>query len=131
MADLLMPRPLAVANEWLKAQEAVTAICGKRISPMLIATLPAIRLTNVGTIERGPEEALQRIQVECWADTYDEAELLALTVVSVIPEARGQWAAGYCAGGAVESGPFDSPAPESEKYRQQLDVALQLFPNTL
>lgn len=129
MSDLLMPRPLAVVNQWLKAQAAVTAICGKRIAPFLDTVLPAIRLTNVGTIERSAEEALQRIQVECWAQTYDKAEELALTVVSVLPEARGQWDAGYCAGGTVEAGPFDAPDPDSEKYRQQLDLALWLYPN--
>lgn len=130
MPDLLMPPALKVVNEWLKGQSTVTALCGKRISPVLDATLPAIRLTNVGPIERGPEEALQRIQVECWAATYDDAEKLANTVVSVLPEARGQWTSGYCAGGAVEAGPFDSPDPESEKYRVQLDVGLWLYPNS-
>jgi hypothetical protein len=130
MPDLLMPAALKVVNEWLKAQTAITDICGKRISPKLDTVLPAIRLTNVGPIERGPEEALQRIQVECWAASYDDAEKLANTVVSVLPEARGQWTSGYCAGGAVESGPFDSPDLESEKYRQQLDLALWLYPNS-
>lgn len=130
MPDLKMPRSLKVVNEWLKAQTAVTDLCGKRISPKLDTVLPAIRLTNVGPIEQAPEEALQRIQVECWALTYDEAEDVALTVVSVLPEVRGQWTAGYCAGGAVEAGPFDSPDPPSEKYRQQLDLALWLYPNS-
>lgn len=130
MPDLKMPPALKVVNEWLKAQTAITNLCGKRISPKLDATLPAIRLTNVGPIERGPEEALQRIQVECWAMTYDAAEDLANTVVSVLPEAHAQWPSGYCAGGSVESGPFDSPDPESEKYRQQLDLALWLYPNS-
>jgi len=129
MPDAKMPRALKVVNEWLKAQAAVTDLAGKRISHKLDAQLPAIRLTNVGPIERGPEEALQRIQVECWAETYDDAEDLANVVVSVLPEARGEWPAGYCAGGGVESGPFDSPDPESEKYRQQLDLALWLYPN--
>lgn len=129
MPDAKMPRSLKVVNEWLKAQAAVTAIAGKRISYKLDTTLPAIRLTNVGPIQRGPEEALQRIQVECWAATYDDAEDLANTVVAALPEARGQWTSGYCAGGSVESGPFDSPDPNSEKYRQQLDLALWLYPN--
>lgn len=129
MPDLVMPPPLKVANQWLKAQERVTQLCDKRIAPKLDAKLPAIRLTNVGPVDQGPEEALVRVQVECWAMTYDEAEQLALAVVSVIPEAAGQWPAGYCAGGAVLAGPFDSPDPASEKYRLQLDVGLRIYPN--
>jgi len=122
-------RPLAVVNQWLKSQARVTDLCGKRIAPKLDPVLPAIRLTNVGPIERGPEEVKWRVQIECWAETYDEAEALALAVVSVVPMARGSWPAGYCAGGSVESGPFDSPDPPSEKFRLQLDVGLWTYPN--
>ncbi|MGI8682070.1 MAG: hypothetical protein ACR2JO_08065 [Mycobacteriales bacterium] len=131
MANALMPRTVALVNEWLKAQPAITAVCGKRISYALGGTYPAIRLADIGPITRGPEEALRRIQVECWADDYDTAERLAATVESVLPEAVGAWPSGYCAGGSVESGPFASPDPNSVRYRHQLDVALWLYPSTI
>ena len=129
MADARIPPVLRVVNEWLKAQGSVTAICGKRISPKLTGDYPAIRLTDLGPMERGPEEHLRRIQVECWADDYATAEDLAAEVERHLLEARGQWPSGYCAGGTVESGPFASPDDTSQRYRHQLDVALWIYPS--
>lgn len=129
MADALMPATLHVVTEALLAQTAVTEKCGNRISYRLGATFPAIRLTDVGTVERAPEEALHRVQVECWAAKYDDAERLAASVVSVVSDLRGDWPSGYCAGGTVESGPFDSPDENSERFRVQLDLALWLYPS--
>lgn len=123
-----MPRTLLVVADWLKAQTPVTDIIGKRVSYRLGTTFPAIRLTDLGPIERGPEEALRRIQIECWADDYGTAEDLAAEVERHLPEARSQWPSGYCAGGAVESGPFASPDENSERHRHQLDVALWIYP---
>lgn len=128
MPNAKMPPPLRIVNEWLKAQAAVTAICGKRIDHTLAGVYPAIRLTDFGPIQHGPEEDLRRIQIECWAADYGTAEDLAATVVSVIPESVGTWATGYCAGGDVVSGPFANPDQNSERYRHQLDVALWLYP---
>lgn len=128
MSNTLMPSAIYVVNEWLKAQPAVVAVCGKRISYTLGSTYPAIRLADVGPIQRGPEETLRRIQVECWADDYDTAERLAAKVEAALPEARGTWSSGYCAGGSVESGPFANPDSNSQRYRHQLDVALWLYP---
>lgn len=128
MPNAVMPSSVEIVNQWLKAQEPVTDICGKRISYTLTGTYPAIRVTDVGPIERGPEEVLRRIQIECWADDYDKAEQLALRVEAHIPEARGQWPAGYCAGGDVVAGPFANPDQKSQRYRFQLDVGLWLYP---
>ena len=128
MPDAVMPRAVLMATKWLQAQAAVTALVGQRISYRLGGTYPAIRITDIGTIDRGPEEELRRLQIECYADDYDDAERIAATVVSVLPEARGQWADGYCAGAAVESGPFHNPDPDPERHRHQLDIAFALYP---
>lgn len=129
MADALMPATVKLASEALQAQEAIAAIVGRQVSYRLGKTFPAIRLTDVGTIDRGPEEALNRIQVECWAEKYDDASELARTVVSVVGDLAGEWPAGYIAGGGVEAGPFDSPDDNSERYRVQLDLGLWLYPS--
>ena len=128
MADALMPPAVRLAADWLQAQAAVTAAAGKRISYRLTGTYPAIRLTDLGPMGRDEGGALRRIQIECWADDYDIAERLAAAVESVVPEAHGDWPSGYCAGGDVESGPFASPDPASQRFRHQLDVALWLYP---
>ena len=129
MPNAVMPKTTKLVGEWLKAQSAVSAVVAARVSYRLTGTYPAIRLTDLGPIECGPEEALRRIQIECWADDYDTAENLALAVESVLPEARGTWPSGKCAGGSVASGPFANPDPASQKYRHQLDVALWLYPS--
>lgn len=128
MADALMPPTILLVSQALKAQASVAALTA-HVSYRLTGTFPAIRLTDVGTIDRAPEEALHRVQVECWAEKYDDAEALARTVVSVVGDLQGEWPAGYIAGGSVESGPFSSPDDNSERYRHQLDLALWLYPS--
>lgn len=128
MADALMPPTVRLVADWLQAQAAVAAVVGMRVSYRLTGTYPAIRVADLGPIQRGPEEALRRVQIECWAADYDDAERLAATVESVLPEARGAWPSGYCAGGSVESGPYSNPDETSQKFRHQLDVALWLYP---
>lgn len=128
MPDLVMPRAVLMATKWLQAQSAVTTLVGQRISYRLDGTYPAIRITDVGTISRGPEEELRRLQIECYADDYDVAERIAATVVSVLPEARGTWAGGWCAGAGVESGPFSNPDVDPQRHRHQLDVAFAIYP---
>lgn len=128
MPHALMPRAALLATQWLQSQTRVTNHVGNRVSYRLGGTYPAIRVTDLGAIERGPEEQLRRLQIECWADDYDKAEAIAAAVESVVPEAAGVWPAGRCAGGAVESGPFSNPDTESEKFRHQLDVALWIYP---
>jgi hypothetical protein len=123
-----MPRKVLLVTQWLQSCTPVTEICGTRISYRLDGTYPAIRVADVGPIERGPEEVLQRIQIECWAEDYDTAEQLALAVEAVVATARGEWPAGYCAGGDVDAGPYFSPDPQSERFRHQLDLALWFYP---
>lgn len=129
MPDALMPRTALLVSQWLTSQEAVSAIIGHRASYKLGPLYPAIRITDLGPIERGPEEALKRIQIECWAQDYDTAERLAATVESLVDTSHGEWPAGYCAGGSVESGPFPGPDEESGRWRWQLDLGLWLYPS--
>lgn len=128
MPDAVMPRAVLMATKWLQAQASVTALVAQRISYRLDGTYPAIRITDIGVIARGPEEELRRLQFECFADDYDEAERIAATVVSVLPEARGTWAGGHCAGASVESGPFSNPDVDPQRHRHQLDIAFAIYP---
>lgn len=128
MADLVMPRAVLMATRFLQAQARITDVVSTRISYKLHATLPAIRITDIGVMWRGPEEELRRLQIECFALNYDDAENLANRVVSVLPDARGEWADGYCAGAGVEAGPFSNPDVDPEKFRHQLDIAFAIYP---
>ena len=125
-----MPNPVAVVNAWAKAQSTVTAICGTRISYRLTGTYPAIRLADIGPVERAPGERASRVQVECWADDYDTSVALAAAVDAAVEDGtlRGTWASAPCSGGAVVFGPMAMPDPESTKFRQQLDLELWLYP---
>jgi hypothetical protein len=126
--DLVLPSAVKVVNAWAKSRPAITDLVGKRISPVLDRTLPAIRLTNVGPRDRGPEEALARVQVECWSDDHDTAEDIANAVVAQLPSLPGEWAGGWCAGGGVAMGPFSSPDPQTERARYLLDLEIWIYP---
>lgn len=129
MADAKMPNPLWVVSTWIKTLETAAA---KRVSPKLSATMPAIRLANVGPRDRGPEEQLARVQVECWADSEDEAQDLAAEVEAGLPDLAGTYEAdgAVCAGGSVAAGPYTANDPNSQRYRYILDVELWLYPLT-
>jgi hypothetical protein len=123
-----MPPPLLVVKDWLRSVAPVTAVVDTRISHRLPGTFPSIRLTDVGVASRSPEEALHRVQIECWGDDYDVTEDLALEIERHIPEARGAWPNGYCAGGSVDVGPFSSPDQKTGRQRHLLEVVLWLYP---
>lgn len=128
MTNAKQPDPLPVVATWLKNQPAVTAVIAKRVAPYLTGAYPAVRLADVGPRDRGPEEALNRVQIECWADDYDSASDLARVIERHVPELRGAYAGAWCAGGAVALGPFASPDTSSNRYRHILDVELWLYP---
>lgn len=131
MGDMKMPNPLWVVNDWIKA---LNTAAGNRVAPKLPGTMPAIRIANVGPRDRGPEEHLARVQVECWADDDDAAANLAATVEAGVPDLAGTYpyptdgVYAHCAGGGVAAGPFAAPDPNSQRYRYILDVELWLYP---
>lgn len=129
MADQLLPDPVDVVNAWWKTRPALTALTGKRVDTVLGSTMPAVRLTNLSPRARGPEESLARVQVECWSDDRDEANLIGRTVEAELPTLHGAYGGGWCAGAAVVIGPFDSPDPETERARSLLDLELWLYPS--
>jgi hypothetical protein len=120
-------RPLGIAAEWLKADAGVSSIIVKRIGPVLHSTMPAIRLADLGPINRSTAGDWRLVQVECWAKDYDTAEQLAAAVERATETARGTYTDGYCSGAHVEAGPYANPDPNSERFRHQLDVALLLY----
>lgn len=127
--NTVLPNAVRLVAEWAKSRPAIAAIAAKRISYALGTTYPAIRLADVGPRARGPEEALSRVQVECWADDHDTASLLARTVEAEVPTLRGTYpGGGYCAGAAVVIGPFASPNQASARFRFLLDLELWVYP---
>lgn len=129
-ADPVLPKGVLLVSQWLCSIEAVVDVIeDRKPSYRLGATYPQIRLVDVGPMERCAGEVKRRIQVECWAEDYDTAEDLALVIEAEIPTIRGQWPAGYCAGGGVESGPRSSPDDQAKKFRHLLDLGVWLYPN--
>lgn len=130
MATAKMPNAVWLVSTWAKSRPTITALVSKRISHQLGATFPAIRLADVGPRDRAPEEALNRVQVECWADDYDTADDIARTVESEVDSLRGSYptVGAFCAGGSVALGPFASPDESSARYRFLLDLELWVYP---
>lgn len=127
--DLPLTRPLKIVRDWLRSLDAVTDLVEKRISWKLTGAYPAIRLADLGPMNRSAAGDWRRVQVECWAQDYDDAEQLAAVIAAAADtsSARGAWANGYCAGSTVVLGPLSSPDQQSERSRHLVDVAFLLF----
>ena len=125
----MVPNPVKTFTRWAQAQPSVTALCSNRVSYRLEGTYPAIRVTDVGPVERAPGERFNRVQVECWAADYDSAFSLASAVDQAIQDGtlRGVWGGQPCAGGAVVSGPFANPDETTQKFCHTFDVDMWLY----
>lgn len=126
----LLPSAAVLTVAWLKAQPDLAAIHGGRVGTKLNAILPAIRVQRVGGISRDTYEDQPLVQVECWGADEGTADLLARTVVAVLPQVRGTYATGRIYTYAVESGPFWAPDDPSlsNNARYLLTVRLLTTP---
>ncbi len=109
MTVTLLPSAVVVTVGWLKTNPDLAAIHGGRVGTKLNATLPAVRVQRIsGTVVEVWEDS-PVLQVECWAATEGEADLLARTVIGALPTVRGTYASGRVWTYQVESGPFWAP----------------------
>ncbi|WP_137387968.1 DUF3168 domain-containing protein [Rhodoligotrophos defluvii] len=114
----------------LTADATVTGLVGSRIYPVVLPQkprLPALTYTTISDIGQhgsgGPLKLSRpRIQVDCWAETYDQARVLAAAVKRALDGKRAQL--GSEADGRIVQGLFfDSERdlfgaePEPKQYR--------------
>jgi len=101
---------------------------GGRVSTVLDATLPALRVTKVGDLEAPTTwEATPLYQVEVWADDEFTAGDLAWRITNVWPRAVAQVAGNAVVHARwVEANPFPSPDPETEKPRFLVTLGIRL-----
>jgi hypothetical protein len=116
---------------FLRSRGAVTALSGTRISVKLDSGDPSIRYSLAGgRAAWGEHDPL--MLVECWgrANATDDgtAHRMAREVAEAVEGLRGSWGGCWVAGASVESGPSDSPDPQTSRPRALVTVRLQSYP---
>lgn len=129
MPDPLLPSPEVLLGGFLRAHPALSPLHGGRVGTRLSGVYPAIRLARLGSPARERWEDRPTVQVECWADEQAHADLLARTVVAVMPEVLGAHAGGVVSGWEITLGPLWSPDPTTGRARYLVDLQLQIHPS--
>jgi len=129
MPSALLPDAEVLMVDFLATHPNLTALVGERVGTGLDNDLPAIRVTRMGRAPTATWEDVPELQLECWAETQNEASVLARTVVSVLPDVVGEHAEGAVRGWAITLGPLWSPDPDTDLARYLVDVSLLTYPN--
>lgn len=131
----LAPEPTDALINFLKADTAIVAISGNRVSTTKIDTpLPRIQITMTpGPVTEHFEETTE-FQVDCWGGTSAtgerEAKTLARTVCNRIDAMRGPLAGGAVTVAVPTVKPFDLPDPTTGRPRSVCQVAITISPNS-
>jgi hypothetical protein len=105
----LLPSAAAVTVAALKSSTDLNAVTGGRVGTRLNATLPAVRVQRVAGTSPDPWQDQPVMQLDCWGAKEEDADLLARTLVAVLPTLHGTFANGKLWSYEIESGPFWSP----------------------
>jgi hypothetical protein len=116
---------------YLLAQSGIAALIGTRVYPMKLPqspTLPAITYQRVSGSRvqslTGPSGmAHPRIQVDCWAASYDGAKALAAEVQDDLDGYRGTMGTTRV-GGVIVYGDRDWYEPDVDIYRVTIDITI-------
>lgn len=131
MPEGLLPDAEVLMIDFLSDHPALTAILGDRVGTSLDSGLPAIRVTRLGRAATQTWEDVPELQLECWAETQDDASVLARTVVSVLPDIPGNHPEGAVRGWEQTLGPLWAPdLTESDLARYLIGVTLLTYPNS-
>lgn len=128
MPAALLPSAEALVVAFLRAQPAVMAIVGNRISTRIpdAPTWPLIRVRRVGGTPQATWEDAPRVQIECWADVGQDvaADDLSRAVISVLVDAGYRvGGAGYLAVAVPVLGPLPLYDPDTDRPRYIVDVS--------
>jgi len=111
----LLPSAVAAFVAWAKAQTDLAAIHSGRVGTKLNATLPAMRVQQLGGAPDGYENVDEPLlQAECWAADDVAAELFVRTLVAALKDPVTGFRHRAITGGRVytfdiDSGPFFAP----------------------
>lgn len=123
-----VPYPDPVLVKVLAGLPVVADVAGGRVSTVLDANLPALRVTKV--TDREPptaEEATPIYQVEVWADDELVAGDLAWRIANAWPtSAHAVVDAARVHGRWTDASPFPSPDPETETPRYLVSLGIRL-----
>lgn len=123
-----VPFPDPVLISALSNLPALADDYGGRVSTVLDAVLPALRITKVGDAEvPTTDDAAPIYQVEVWADDEFTAGDIAWRLVNAWPSARRERVLDALVRGRwVEANPFPSPDPETETSRYLVSLGIRL-----
>jgi hypothetical protein len=129
MANALLPDAEVLVIGFLASHPDLNPLISDRVGTDLDARLPAIRVTRLSRPPRQDWEDNPELQIDCWAETQEEASVLARTVVSVLPDIVGVHVEGAVRSYEVILGPFWSPDPDANYARYLVDAAFLTYPN--
>jgi hypothetical protein len=123
-----VPFPDPVLVSLLSELPAVASTAGGRVSTVLDAMLPALRVVLVGHREAPSSwEATPLYQVEVWADDEFQAGSLAWDIANTWPSVTKVIREGALVTHRwLSTSPFPSPDPETGKSRYLLTVGIRL-----
>ena len=127
---MILPSAVVLAISGLRADPAVSALVGGRISTKLGSVLPAIRIQRIGGTVQTTYHDEPVIQVECWAEDERAADLVCRTVVDALPNLRASYPTGRIYTYDVESGPFYSPDDASISTNTRYILTVRLLTTT-
>lgn len=130
MSEPVLPSAASVVVAWLTNNPDLAAIHGGRVGTRLRSVLPAIRVQRVAG---SPPETWRDepvIQIECWAADEGPADLLARTVVAVLPSVRSTVPGGKVYTGVIDSGPFWSPDDPTLSTNSRYILTIRLLITT-
>jgi hypothetical protein len=121
---------------WLNGLPAASSLSGRISTRLQGDTWPQARITRVGgTVNEDPWYDNPRVQVEFWGSspqdtvtvTDGQVDQLTRDVVAQVPYGlRGQIGDGYVTNALVSLGPFPSPDPTTNRYRQIIEITLEV-----
>lgn len=127
MTDLLLPSAEVLFVDWAATHSLLEPLHGGRVGTRLDPVRPALRVTRLGSPQNQRWEDRPELQVEAWAETQDDADLLARSLVAALPDLPGARAGGWCSAAWVTLGPLWQPDNDTQLARYIVDIGLLTY----
>lgn len=128
MPDPVLPDEEALLASFLRGHSLLTPLHGGRVGTDLSGTYPAVRVAALGGPAGVHGTGAPRVQIECWADTREQAGDLARACAAALPDMQGRYAAGVVRGARAEGIPFPQPDETTSRERFILQAVLLVQP---